>query len=192
VCIEDAAVLPPPEELRDLTLEDLLNILTSARPINLALLDWIRRHPRGYAPAATPISLDPLKRFDTSALLLQRTRRFSMALTGLRQRLEAEAPTREAFSGRLNGPVGPRSLLAALKRERQSDDEYAFLHAEVLLELSRVHPQPVGAVAVKALNKELRSLLQELEPELRQLLRTCSPSLKAYIRRVRAAATRAK
>jgi hypothetical protein len=66
--------LPPPEELKDLPLDVLIDVLTSAKPLHIALGRWLKRK-RAVGPAADVIALDPHKRVDTSAFLLQRTRR---------------------------------------------------------------------------------------------------------------------
>lgn len=186
VNVEEPTVLPPPDVLRSLSLEGLLSILTSSRPLKFALRDWIRRHPSGAGPSTYDIERDPLKRHDTSALLLHRTRRFSWALTGLRKRLEEDVATRDAFLWRLHGPFGPKRLLEALAKERRSDDEYGFLYAELLLEMSKVTPNAIGSLKSRTLRSEVTKLLRQLQPDLRAHLRLCKSGIRSYAGRVNA------
>ena len=78
---QDAAALPPPLELKNLKLDLLMELLTSARPLHVVLAPWLkRREESAEANTTTEILLDPHQRVDTSAFLLQRTRRVSAAL----------------------------------------------------------------------------------------------------------------
>lgn len=82
VNVASTTSLPPPQELRDLPLEVLVDILTSARPLHRALSDYLKRRKAGEPGAASgPPIIDPHKRVDTSQFLLQRTRRVSSAST---------------------------------------------------------------------------------------------------------------
>ena len=80
VNILSAAALPPPEELRDLPLEVLISILSSARPLHRVLGEFLRRRKERASMPNTTSEVDPHKRVDTSQFLLQRTRRISAAL----------------------------------------------------------------------------------------------------------------
>jgi len=140
VDVDSAATLPPPDELRNLPLEVLLRVLTSARPPHQVLADWIRRSSRQADVSHRELPYDPHAAVDTSGFLLQRLRVVSQALTALRQRLEKPMPTREALAWRLHGPFGPMALAKALAEHARSPAETAFLSTELALELARVRP----------------------------------------------------
>lgn len=156
--------LPPPEELKNLPLEVLIDILTSARPLHRALQSYLNRKDKGKPPGEeTPPILDPHKRVDTSQFLLQRTRRVSWAINALRERIERPAATKECLNWRLRGPVGVMVLAEALIREAQSDEEKAFMLTELALELARIKPkESQGCLAPERVNKEIRDLIAEL------------------------------
>ena len=183
VNVASPASLPPPEELRDLPLEVLIDILTSARPLHQAMRAWVRRwKERGRQNEV--VELDPLKYVDTSTFLLQRTRRVSWALTGLRQRLERPAPTEACLEWRLRGPVGATALATALEKEARSDQEKCFLLAELALELARARPQAtVGGLKPAEVRAAIGQVIDELK------IRICADALSdlhdlaAYVRR---------
>lgn len=169
VNISSSSDLPPPDELKDLPLEVLIDILTSARPLHEAMRTYLRRQERAKHAGGTDagIDFDPHKRVDTSAFLLQRTRRYSWALAGLRSRLERPVPTEECLEWRLHGPVGVQAVATALGREANSDTERAFLVAELALELCRVQPQTApGALSALRVKRSLRELARKLHAEL--------------------------
>lgn len=192
VNVDAMASLAPPEALRDLPLDVLVEILTSARPLhrNLAL----RRHLRALEHSAGPagdasIETDPLRAVDTSTYLLQRTRRVGWALSALRERLERPVPSEMALDWRLYGPVGVRAVAEAIVREvnsraTRSPVEQGFLIVELILELRRVAPRTApGCLCVE----QVRARLEAFADELRELLpatgRTGSPMLAAYVER---------
>lgn len=116
VNVLDSTLLPPPEELRSLGLEELLHVLTSSRPPYEAVDRMLTR--RADAKRASSLEvLDPLHRVDTNGFLLQRMRRFSTALEGLRERLERPVHSREALHWRLAGPFGVTALAQRLAEE---------------------------------------------------------------------------
>ena len=160
VNVEDAASLPPPDELKGLPLDALIEILSSARPLHIALRHWYHRE-KSKEPKRS--ELDPLKRFDDSGLLLRRTRRMSWALLRLRDRLQKPVPTESALHWRLEGPVGVRALVDAVGREARSAEERDFLTAEVALELSRVRPTTaLGCLSVQRVRGRVKKLAREL------------------------------
>ncbi len=179
VNVLNASALPPPAELKDLSLEALIESLTSARPLHQTLARWFGRQPK-QTGAAVP--LDPHKRVNTSGFLLQRTRRVSDALRAMRQRLERPAVSEQALNWRLRGPVGVLALAQAIDKEKHSEEERCFLLTELCLELTRVKPQTApGSLSTK----RVRSALLELRKEIRatipleQLARL--PMLAAYV-----------
>ena len=132
VNVTNPAGLPPPEELRDLSLEELVEILSSARPLHEALsIVW--RRLDGAKGLSTDLVFDPHKKVNTRNYLLRRVRRISGALEGLRQRLERPVYDLEALRWRLHGPIGPVALA-----RRLADDEgegAGFMIAEVAMTL---------------------------------------------------------
>lgn len=157
--------LPPPDELKELPLEVLMLILTSARPLHQILGKVIADKPKNAngPPPPPPRDLDPHKRVDTSRFLLQRTRRVSAALKGLRNRLEKPFLSRDALHWRLYGPVGVMALAEALVREAQSEEEKAFLLSELALELSRIQPQTIpGGMETQEIRDEIQGVISHL------------------------------
>lgn len=140
VNIGDGSVLPPPSELRELSVDVLLSILASTRPLRAAYENAITRksHERGELSDA----LDPLKRFDSSGFLLQRTRRSSAALWGIERRLNKQIHSMEALEWRLAGTLGPEHLASKLvENARESANlpgEAEFLLAELALTVHRI------------------------------------------------------
>lgn len=168
VNVASGHALPPPEELRDLPLDVLIDILTSARPLHRALRAYLKRRndaqPR--VDPTTPI-LDPHKRVDTSQFLLQRTRRVSWALNGLRERLERPVGTEESLHWRLRGPIGVIAVADALVKEGQSDEEKAFLLSELALELARVRPSSgPGCLSTTRVREAIQSVVGELDKRI--------------------------
>ncbi len=160
-------VLPPPEELKHLSLELLIEILSSARPLHRVLKGYLKRHHRSEADAGVAPLVDPHKRVDTSQFLLQRTRRMSWALNALRKRLERPVATIEFLRWRLRGPVGVTALAEALVREAVSEEEKAFLISELVLELFRTEPESgEGCIPPDVHRGEIRQVI----PELRELI----------------------
>lgn len=129
VNVTDASKLPPPPELMNLSLEVLIEILSSARPLH----EILRRLGRvaGSSAIAPPPITDPHKKVDTSGYLLRRVKRISTAVEGLRARLERPAHQVEALRWRLRGPVGPIALARQLLAEEP--DAASFLLAEIAL-----------------------------------------------------------
>ncbi len=168
VNIASTASLPPPQELKDLPLDVLINILTSSRPLHRVLQEYLKRKKQASHGAGGPPSpTDPHKRVDTSQFLLQRTRRVSWALNALRDRIERPVATEECLQWRLHGPVGVMALADALARERGSKEEQAFLLSELALELARATPRDMrGCMPVHRVKSELRTLILELKAQI--------------------------
>lgn len=131
--------LPAPSELKELPLEILIQVLTSARPMQEVLRGYLRKTAKG--GHAELEHRDAHDRVDVSGFLLQRTRRASWALRALRIRLERPIPTEECLDWRLRGPIGALAVLEAIKRECRTDAEIRFLRAELCLELSQAKPE---------------------------------------------------
>jgi hypothetical protein len=162
VNVRGSGDLPPPEQLRELPLDVLISILTSARPLYRVLGEFLRRRDRTHVSAEV-VAIDPHKRVDTSQFLLQRTRRVSEALVTLRKRLERPAPTVECLAWRLNGPVGVLALAKAVVREAKSNGERGFLISELVLELSRVKPaEAPGCLTSQEVRQEIAKVIGDL------------------------------
>jgi len=113
VNVSDPSLLPPPEELRPLSVEMLLAILGSTRPIPDALEEVLRRADAA-ASGLKPDDLDALRRFDSERMLLTRTRRMAAALWGLQRRFDRPVGSLEALDWRLSGIVGATRLADGL------------------------------------------------------------------------------
>jgi len=174
ICVDSMAVLPPPMELKDLPLEILINILSSASPLHKVLGRYLKRNGEGgKTENKIPAHLDPHRRVDTKRFLLQRTRRISWALAALRERMERPVPTDECLQWRLKGPVGVAALADAVLKEAVSDEERAFLVSELALELARVKPQDgldcISSTRVKAeINKAISHIKEKIPRNLKQ------------------------
>lgn len=164
VNVSNPAMLPPPEALRSLTLEELLLVLASTRPIPQAVAEVLakRKSHKGNGDS----HLDPLRRFDSQSFVLRRTKRLAAALERLHERLERPASSREAFEWRLFGPVGPMALAEGYAREAGSTGEARFCLAEIALTLKRVQPHkisldglPAAAIA-ELLHNAIRQLAE--------------------------------
>lgn len=178
VNVLNASALPPPAELKDLPLEALIDILTSARPLHQVLRRWLGRRPK---QPGIVIEVDPHKRVDTSGFLLQRTRRVSDALRALRQRLEKPVISEQALNWRLHGPVGVLALAQAIGKEAHSEAERCFLLTELCLELRRVRPQsPHGSLDAKRVRAALLELTKEIRATISMEELAKHPMLAAY------------
>lgn len=162
VNVRSADALPPPDELKDLPLQILLDLLGSSRPLHRVMADYLFN--KAESEQEENISaIDPHSRVDTSGFLLQRTRRLSWALIQMRERIERPAATIETLNWRLYGPVGVLALADAITREATSQAESAFLLAELALELSRAEPGEVkGYVDAATHRAEVGKLIEKL------------------------------
>jgi hypothetical protein len=162
VNVSNPAALPPPDALRNLSLEELLEILASARSLPQAVIDVLRRRTNR---SRQDIELDPLKRLDSQGFLLRRTKRVAVALERLRERLEQPALAREAFEWRLHGPIGPMTLAYALTKEAKLPGEAKFCLAELALALSRVNPKKpaVGGLSKGIIVECLAAVIRAIE-----------------------------
>ena len=176
VNVSNPSALPPPDALRDLSLEELLEILASTRPLHDAVTKVLEKRARG---KRLDVELDPLKRFDSQAFLLRRTKRVAAALERMRERLQRAAITRDAFEWRLNGAIGPMALADAFVRDAKIDGEAKFYLAELALALSRVKPeQPMpGEFATEAIKQMLDIAVREIQSKALALPSTPQPKM---------------
>jgi hypothetical protein len=182
VNVSNPAALPPPDAFRNLTLEELLEILASVRSLPQAVVEVLRR--RNNRPRRD-IELNPLKRLDSQALLLRRTKRVAVALERLRERLEQPALVRDAFEWRLRGPIGPMTLAHALTQEAKLPGEAKFCLAELALALSRVNPKKaaLGGLSKAVIIECLSTVIREIEIQTLELSSaTATSPLDAYVK----------
>jgi len=172
VNVSSREVLPSAEALRNLSLESLLDILTMARPIHEAVeRARLLRHTATTGPRD---GLDELQRVKTDAFLLQRTRRFSRALEGLKSRLEQPICSDESLRRRLRGPVGPLVVAQKIQESGVSAGERAFQLTELVLLLRRLNPRPqtgtlpgdVVLAAASALATEIAGSIDGLRADI--------------------------
>lgn len=180
VNVTDAARLPAPDELRLLTLDQLIDVLTSARPLHEAVAEALRAAAHTEDLGSDARAGDALARHSGNAFLLRRMRRVAAALEGLRQRLQRPAYNLDALRWRLHGPVGPINLARQLATAEGRGA--AFMVAEVARTVASVDwglvGHQLGAAAVKA---EVVTVIEGL----RQLVHGASdpppPALVAYV-----------
>ena len=194
VNVTDLSALPPPDNLRDLPLDVLISILTSARPLHRVLADYLRKRTRRGTPTDDGITLDPHQRVDTSQYLLQRTRRVSAALKALAYRLARPVATEESLAWRLRGPVGVEAVAKAIMQDAVANDcgaMQSFLIAELALELSHIQPQTaVGALSAARVKKELAALVGELRERYAGDATDAPENLRRYVERAFATAVK--
>ena len=135
VNVTDPGELPPPAELRTLSVELLLRVLASTRPLHEAMAYELDRQER-IRQGDLPPDLDPLKRYSNVGQLLGRARRVSAALEGMRRRLELPVASLETLRWRLFGPIGPQAIARLLLREAED------LGREATSEASRPSSSP--------------------------------------------------
>lgn len=163
VNVTDASLLPPPEELRTLRLDELLAILTSARPLHAMIPGILRKRENQNGSRRSDLETDPHRKVEGLArnFLIRRMRRIAGALEGLRERLERPTHHLEALRWRLHGPVGPVALARKLMAEEKQAT--AFMLAEVALTVHRTDWSRVeGVLGQPTVRKEVRTVLREL------------------------------
>lgn len=185
VNVRDASALPPPAELRGLTLAALLELLSSAQPLHDAMRSWLRRQPDDDDPDGPhgPELVDPHRKVDTSGFLINRVQRACSALRHLRERLTQPVLSDAALVWRLDGPVGARAVIDAI--ERQCDpalpDEWAFLLCELVGELKGVRLKDNSGRRVEsALQSRFEEFLEEQRIRKKIALQTASDALRTY------------
>jgi hypothetical protein len=187
VNVVDGDALPPPDALKDLPLEVLIDILTSAKPLHEVLKRWTKQQAKG-GLSNEGLSLDPHKRIDTSAFLLQRTRRVSWALAALRQRLEQPVVSEQSLAWRLRGPVGVLAFAQAIGKDASSEPraaERCFLLTELCAELARARPQEApGSLPAAHVRASLRELIHEIRAGISTEALAGEPAWAAYAKTV--------
>lgn len=184
--VEDRGALPPPAELRELPVHVLLAALASSRPLPVALEQELRRAER-VAGALEAIDLDPLRRFDDSSMLLQRTRLLSLALWRLQDRLQRPASNLDGIQWRLYGSLGPIAiadgLVAAALDDRALPGEAHFLLAELALTVAAVDWRAAaGSVEWAEVRTLVAGVLDVIDARRSQLPAAPHETLDNYVR----------
>lgn len=177
VNVADTSALPPPDELGNLSLAELIQILTSAHPLHEVVLGILKRR-ESKGNSGTDVEVDPHKKVDTSQFLLRRMRRVAQALEGMRARLQQPMASVEALRWRLHGPIGP---IALAKRLAVDDpDGAAFMIAEVAATLRGIDWQPCAPLRDRDIRPHVNETLQALH---RLALQAPAPaSLANYVK----------
>lgn len=177
VNVADTSALPPPDELGNLSLAELIEILTSARPLHEVVLGILKRR-EGNGDSGSGVEVDPHKKVDTSQFLLRRMRRVAQALEGMRARLQQPMASIEALRWRLHGPIGPIALAKCLAVD--DPDGAAFMIAEVATTLRGVDWQPCAPLRDRDIRSQVNETLQALH---RLAMQAPAPaSLATYVK----------
>jgi hypothetical protein len=176
VNVSDVTLLAPPEQLRNLALEDLFIALSAPRGTFRALAE---RRAAKRSDLAAQVSADPHQRVDTSGFLLRRMRRLAKALEGLRERLERPITTLEGWRWRLIGPVGPLALANALMAEGEPDAP--FFVAEIAGTLRTIRPETVSGIDRTAVIQAVDDSLHQLRQLVLEHPGDMHANLKAYV-----------
>lgn len=194
--VEDGRSLPPPEQLTDMSADDMLWILAAADP-SAAFRAWAKQRQSNLfdsdLDSAIPLDLDPLRRYDLQATFLHRIRRRARILALLRRNLERPVNGRQALEWRLRGLIGIEPLANRLVREFEEaagkSDEALLTLADFLIVLREVDYQPADSALPKPVFNELfRSFLNELMVSLKKQVdghrQLVAPELIAFWDRV--------
>lgn len=173
--VEDSHDLPPPAQLEHMSADDMLGILAAADP-SAAFRAWAKQQQPSDLfdtdlDSATPIDLDPLRRYDLQVTFLHRIRRRARILAQLRSNLQRPVWGRQALEWRLRGLIGIESLADRLLREFTSADgaadEALLTLADFLIVLREVDYQASdGSLPRGEFDKVFRSFLRELADKL--------------------------
>jgi hypothetical protein len=196
--VEDTRDLPPPAQLDAMSADDMLLILAAADP-SAAFRAWAKRQQPSDLfdtdlDSATPIDLDPLRRYDLQVTFLHRIRRRARILAQLRSNLQRPVWGQQALEWRLRGLIGIEPLANRLVREFAAangagGDEALLTLADFLIVLHEVEYHPSdGALGQAAFEKVFRSFLGELANKLREQIEVhrnrVSPELMLFWERV--------
>jgi len=177
VNVTDTGLLAPPDELRNLDLEDLLAVLTGSGPM-YRLIDS-RLEAKAERQALSAPVVDPLKKVDSSQFLMRRMRRLARALEGLRARLEQPVASIEGLRWRLQGPLGPVALAHALQVE--SGAGAPFFIAEVAVSLQEVRWQCGNAIKADERESALAETLATLKGLALEHAQNSPENLREYV-----------
>lgn len=173
--VEDSRHLPPPAQLDQMSADDMLWILAATDP-SAAFRAWARQQqPPDLFDAdldsATPIDLDPLRRYDLQSTFLHRIRRRARILAQLRSNLQQPVSGRQALEWRLRGLIGIEPIADRLVREFTDADgaanEALLSIADLLIMLCEVDYQASdGSMPKDEFEDVFRPFVRELSDKL--------------------------
>jgi hypothetical protein len=179
--VEDGAALPRPAQLDSMSADDMLQILAATDP-SAAFRTWARRQkpPEGFdgdLDSATPIDLDPLRRYNLQETFLHRIRNRARVFAQLRANLQRPVWGRQALEWRLRGLVGIEPLAELYLREfleaGPRADETLLTLTDFLIVLREVEYQPAEGMLTKAeFGKTYQAFLRGLAVKLRERVAT--------------------
>jgi hypothetical protein len=195
--VEDSRALPKPEKLEQMSSEDMLGILAASDP-SAAFRTWARRQQAideddDDLDSATPIDLDPLRRYDLQETFLHRVRNRARVLARLAENLQRPVWSRQALEWRLRGLVGVQALAERMAQELVKDgtwsDEALLTLADLLIVLRDVeYESGDGCLPKSEFEKIYRPFLGDLVVKLRQEVKTlrggASPEIIGFWERV--------
>jgi hypothetical protein len=177
--VEDSRHLPPPGQLEHMSADEMLWILAAPDP-SAAFRAWARTQqpPDQFdtsLDSATPIDLDPLRRYDLQATFLHRIRRRARILAQLRSNLQRPVWGRQALEWRLWGLIGIQPVADRLVREFASAssaaDEALLTIADFLIVLREVDYQPSeGSLSKGTFEQVFRPFLRDLAARIGQTI----------------------
>jgi hypothetical protein len=175
--VEDSRHLPPPAQLDQMSADEMLWILAATDP-SAAFRAWAKRQQPSDLfdsdlDSATPVDLDPLRRYDLQSTFLHRIRRRARVLAQLRANLQRPVWGRQALEWRLRGLVGIEALAGRLVRELSAKygatDEALLTLADFLIVLREADYQPlVGSLPKTEFDEIYRPFLTDLSARLGQ------------------------
>jgi hypothetical protein len=184
--VENSKVLPTPDELKNLKLEDLIEILSSSKSLISVMRKILKEKMlKNAAIDFNKEYIDPHKRVDTSGYILQRTRRMSHALSALSERISRPVYTKESLDWRLYGPVGVNALCEAMVKEVEKThldedmkkEELLFFMAELALEFINIDPTVnTNSLTKDEIISEFKKFLQNLYFSNKKLITANRPS----------------
>ncbi|MBX5461858.1 MAG: hypothetical protein IRZ28_12320 [Steroidobacteraceae bacterium] len=177
VNVFDTSMLPAIEELAELTLDELMSVITSTLPLHRVVLRTLEARA-AKAALTKEIETDPHKRVSTSHHLLKRMRRASDAFEGIRRRLSEPVHSMESLRWRLHGPLGP--IVFAKKLAAAEGNAAGFLMAELASTLRQVNWQPAGTLKAKGLREAVDQVIAELKEMAESI--PAPENLASYIR----------
>ena len=169
--VENGRELPPPVQLEQMSADDLLWMWSTTDP-GAAFRAWAKRQQPSDGfdsdlDSATPIDLDPLRRYDLATTFLHRVRRRAGVLAQLRANLQRPVWGRQALDWRLRGLVGIEVLANRMAKNLTEPDNSAgealLTLADFLMVLREVEYQPAeGSLPKAEFNEVFRPFLREL------------------------------
>jgi hypothetical protein len=173
--VEEARSLPAPSAIEQMSADDMLLILAASDP-SAAFRAWARRlqasdNADADLDSATPIDLDPLRRYDLHTTFLHRVRRRASVLAQLRANLQRPVWSQGALEWRLRGMVGVEALgqrlVSNLRGANGSSDEALLTLADFVIVLREVEYQPEdGALSAATFEGVYRPFLAHLAAQL--------------------------